>query len=233
MTPASVRHNYNNLATVVRIPAVYAMNREDAAAKRVNHGRQDAEGRGEGRGRRRRGRGGRDRFEGREHRNTATVQEQPEQSAELRDEVPYIQNKAPAFPAVEADATLMADTAAAETELSAAVRSDAPQAALADEGHPFAPVPAAYAEPPAERVLEHVQEATPAPKIPAAPVTLEPILLPPDLKLIETDPDKLRIAASKVEPPQPPRPPRMRPPLPPVSNEPLVQIETSVMQPDR
>ena len=68
--------------------------------------------------------------------------------------------------------------------------------------------------------------AAPAIVAPAMPIAHEPIVLPSDLSQVETDPEKLRIAASKIEPPPPPRPPRVRPPLPPISNEPLVQVET-------
>jgi ribonuclease E len=74
-------------------------------------------------------------------------------------------------------------------------------------------------------VIERVVEA-PAVVAPAMPVALEPIVLPSDLSQVETDPEKMRIAASKIEPPPPPRPPRVRPPLPPISNEPLIQVET-------
>ena len=81
------------------------------------------------------------------------------------------------------------------------------------------------AVPAAERIIEPVLPP-PTPAIQATSVALEPITLPPGLELIETNPDKLRIAASKVEPPQPPRPPRVRPPLPPISDEPLVLVET-------
>ena len=76
-----------------------------------------------------------------------------------------------------------------------------------------------------ERVVEHVP-VEPAVVAPAVPVAREPIVLPSDLEQVETDVEKLRIAASKVEPPAPPRPPRVRPPLPPLSNEPLEQVET-------
>lgn len=72
-----------------------------------------------------------------------------------------------------------------------------------------------------ERVVEYAPN--PAPVMPATP---NPIVLPHDLTQIETDPEKLRIAASKVAPPAPPRPPRVRPPLPPISTEPLIQVET-------
>jgi len=111
----------------------------------------------------------------------------------------------------------MADAAAAGTELSPAPApypAEAPQVAPVEEiRHAEAPV--------AERVVEPL---LPSPASRATPATLEPIVLPPDLELIETDPEKLNMAASKAEPPQPPRPPRVRPSLPPVSDEPLVQI---------
>ena len=48
------------------------------------------------------------------------------------------------------------------------------------------------------------------------------------LSLAVTDPEKLRAAqeaAARIAPP--PRVPRVRKPLPPVSNEPLVQVETT------
>jgi ribonuclease E len=83
----------------------------------------------------------------------------------------------------------------------------------------------AIPEPVAERVVEHVP-AAPVVVAPAIPVAREPIVLPSDLEQVETDAEKLRVAASKIELPPPPRTPRVRPPLPPISNEPLVQVET-------
>ena len=65
------------------------------------------------------------------------------------------------------------------------------------------------------------------PAVTSQPAAFEAVALPPSLELVETRPDKLRIAVSNVEPPQPPRPPRVRPPLVPVTEEPLVQIETA------
>jgi len=74
-----------------------------------------------------------------------------------------------------------------------------------------------------ERVVEH-------PSIAALSADdkglVESIQLPPGLVQIETDPEKVREAASRVEPEPPPRPPRVRPPLAAISDEPLVQIET-------
>jgi ribonuclease E len=71
-----------------------------------------------------------------------------------------------------------------------------------------------------------IEIAPPPPKTHVTPSALEPIVLPPDLELVETNPDNLRAAASRVEPLPPPRPPRVRPPLPPVSDEPLIQVDT-------
>ena len=84
----------------------------------------------------------------------------------------------------------------------------------------------AYAAPPAYTEERVIEAPRPMGGIPSAPVALEPIVLPEGLEQVETDPEKVRIAASRVEPPQPPRPPRVRAPLPPISNEPLIQVET-------
>jgi ribonuclease E len=98
--------------------------------------------------------------------------------------------------------------------------ADASPTALVEEIRSFEPAPIAnVAAPVAEPVLEHRH----VPAIASPPAVFEPVVLPSDLELVETSPDKLRIAASNVEPP---RPPRVRPPLAPVTEEPLVQIET-------
>jgi hypothetical protein len=110
-----------------------------------------------------------------------------------------------------------------------------PQAAAVEDeevhhAQPVAPVepehqPQSATEPVAERVIEQVAVTTPPPA-PAVPVSANPIVLPPGLTQIETDAEKLRIAASRVTPPSPPRPPRVRPPLPRMHAGPLVQVET-------
>jgi ribonuclease E len=87
--------------------------------------------------------------------------------------------------------------------------------------------PEPIAPPPAPEVFaQPVEAVAPAAEVSAAPPAVEPIVLPSDLEQVETDPEKLRVAASKFEPPPPPRRRRVLPPLPPVSDEPLVQVET-------
>jgi ribonuclease E len=75
---------------------------------------------------------------------------------------------------------------------------------------------------------ERVVEFTPPLQVvaPVAPVAPQPLVLPDGLDQIETDTEKLHRAASKVADAAPPRPPRVRPALPVISNEPLVQVET-------
>lgn len=66
----------------------------------------------------------------------------------------------------------------------------------------------------------------PAPSyaVPAVPVKLE---WPSDLQQVESDPDKIRAVEQQAPQEQAaPRPKRVRQPLPPVKDEPLVQIET-------
>ena len=209
--------------------------------------REGREGReGGGRGRRRRGRGGRDRAE----RNGQG--DNPETNAgEISPDViapalPVMESPAtttdsaaPALPAAEpvapAGAIPVATSAAVEAApvVSAVEPQVAGQAPVKAEAE-VASAPAVAATPVAaapytsvaseERVVEF---SAPQPVVaPAAPVALEPIVLPHGLDQVETDPEKLRIAASKVAPPAPPRAPRVRPLLPPISNEPLVQVET-------
>ena len=93
------------------------------------------------------------------------------------------------------------------------------------EVHRFEPTPTASVA--AAVADEPAPEHRHVPAVASQPAAFEAVALPPNLELVETRPDKLRIAASNVEPPQPPRPPRVRPPLAPVIEEPLVQIETA------
>ena len=75
---------------------------------------------------------------------------------------------------------------------------------------------------------ERVVEFTPPQQVvaPVAPVAPQPLVLPDGLDQIETDTEKLHSAASEAAHAAPPRPPRVRPALPVISNEPLVQVET-------
>lgn len=168
----------------------------------------------EGEGRKRRRRGGRDRSEARPIPG-APINEEPRQ---------------PPMPAFGVGETVVTVAAVAASEIPATIElrpAAAPEAtppAAAEIEVPShverAPAVTAAAPPPAERVIE------PAPATQATPIALQPIVLPSGLELVETDPEKVRIVASRAEPPPPPRPPRVRPPLPPVSDEPLVQVET-------
>jgi len=70
------------------------------------------------------------------------------------------------------------------------------------------------------------EEAVPAGAgyAPAVPVTIE---WPSNLQQVESDPEKVRsLPQEPVQEATPPRPRRMLPPSQPVSEEPLVQIET-------
>lgn len=60
---------------------------------------------------------------------------------------------------------------------------------------------------------------------PATPVRIE---WPSDLQQVESDPEKVKMVEQDVvqQPPASPRPKRVRQPLAPVKEEPLVQIET-------
>jgi len=156
----------------------------------------------------------------------------------------------------EPAAPMTAETAPAETAVAEAEPADiaTEPVAVAPAAQPVAVVDtmqraeaaAASAAPVAAAVQQEIpfqaEEAAvpaPAPVRPAAPVsvTTAPAPLQPDsfrdvlaaagLTLAVTDPEKLRAAqeeAAKYVPPA--RVPRERKPLPPVSSEPLVQVET-------
>lgn len=185
---------------------------------------RDQDPRHEGEGRKRRRRGGRDRSESRETHG-APINEKPFQPqvaahTEPQPTAPDVSEKVATAPA----ATVSKVPAA--TEWRPAIAPEvAPSAAIEIEVPSHKPAPAAAAEVPAaaERVIEI---EPPSPKTRGTPVAPAPIVLPPDLELVETNPDNLRIAASRVEPPPLPRPPRVRPPLPPTSDEPLIQVDT-------
>ena len=184
------------------------------------------EGREGGRGRRRRGRGGRDRGE-------RAAQNAAGESTEIANNgVEAVDSSVPALEAAQTPASI--ESTAVESRSDYAPVSEVAQSTAPAEAAPVAaPVTAATIEAVAEpapytsvaseeRVVEYAAKS----EIPSAPVARDPIVLPHDLTQIETDPEKLRVAAGKVAPPPPPRPPRVRPPLPVISNEPLVQVET-------
>ena len=185
--------------------------------------RAEGEVREGGRRRRRGGRGGRDRAERHEAPPNAEGVTQP---------VAAPANNGADLEVVSA-ATIVAAEAESFSSREAAIPQvpappapyEMPQVAAPAEVVVEAPQSQPQPEPVAQRVVDHVP-AAPVVVAPAAPVAREPIVLPSDLEQVETDNQKLQVAASKVEPPPPPRPPRVRAPLPPASSEPLQQVET-------
>ncbi|HJV87015.1 MAG TPA: Rne/Rng family ribonuclease [Noviherbaspirillum sp.] len=135
---------------------------------------------------------------------------------------------AEAVPATE-PAPVSEQAAAAEPAPVAEIAAETAQetaavASAVEEAPVTAPVEAA---PAAAEAVQHVEAA---PTVATAPLPLEhlsEILADAGLTLATTDPEKLRAAqeaAARMVPP--PRIPRERKPLPPVSNEPLIQVET-------
>jgi ribonuclease E len=91
------------------------------------------------------------------------------------------------------------------------------------------PIPASQAAVAAE---ETVREEIPGAAFSPPPVSEQPapalkLEWPSDLVQIETNPVRLQAMLAKMQEAEPaPRPKRQRPSLPPVSDEPLVQVET-------
>jgi ribonuclease E len=180
----------------------------------------------EGRSRRRRGRGGRDRGEGRQSQNASATPESVEAGANS-------QNVESSLPANDdAHAISHADTPAIEVRVTEEVMTTLPSATVVAQVEAVqvaearveavvTPEPAPYTSVASEDMVEYAPTQPPS-----TPIARDPIVLPSDLIQIETDAEKLRVASGRLAAPQPPRPPRVRPPLPPISNEPLVQIET-------
>ncbi|QAU34235.1 Rne/Rng family ribonuclease [Janthinobacterium sp. 17J80-10] len=114
---------------------------------------------------------------------------------------------------------------AAVPELAAApeaIAAPAAQASVAEVAAPVPVVPAAPAAPIAAKAAPAIRAAAPL-----RLDDLQSVLSAAGLTLASTDPDKLRAAqeaAAKIVPPA--RVPRERKPLPPLSTEPLVQVET-------
>ncbi|HJV72911.1 MAG TPA: Rne/Rng family ribonuclease [Noviherbaspirillum sp.] len=139
----------------------------------------------------------------------------------------------PVAPAVE---TAVADESKSEAVVTEAVAVESsvlnveavPEPIVAPEPEPAIPAPA-----PVSQV--DLVAAPPIATVPPTPLTAEPlqldhlreVLAAAGLTLAVTDPEKLRAAqeaAAQIVPPA--RVPRERKPLPPVSTEPLIQVET-------
>ena len=91
----------------------------------------------------------------------------------------------------------------------------------------FAPAPVAREQRPSQEPMIERQEAPPvAPKPQAAPAwKMEPVILPSDLVMIETQ-SKVPLTYQEPELPRPVRTPRSRSQSPAVPEEPLQQVET-------
>ena len=209
---------------------------------------------GEGRGRRRRGR--RDRHEQRAEAGAEPRQAHREQApapAALPEEGERTPSPAPAIPPVivmAGGAAAAAETAVAVHAVSSMAESatsvvpealsEAQTEKIRSQPGPASTEPsvpadaaAALPEPRPAADAEYVREiVAPEPAASGEPIReTAPVALQLDwssgLTQIETDPEKHKAAAAKTaEEPPAPRVKRVRPALPPVSNEPLVQVET-------
>ncbi|RZI40175.1 Rne/Rng family ribonuclease [Herbaspirillum sp. HC18] len=196
------------------------------------------EGQGEQQGeerRRRRRRGGRNRNRrDREAGEIVAGEEGAEEgAAELRQAVQLEIAEVAAPVAAVAEEVVVTEATAPVVHEQAVVPVTVPEVVA----EPVAAVPAIEPEPapPAPAVV--APAPAPAAPAPAAGIIVAPAPMPLDqlrdvlaaagLTLAVTDPEKLRVAqeaAARIVPM--PRVPRLRKPLPPVSNEPLVQVET-------
>jgi ribonuclease E len=178
-------------------------------------GREHGEQQREGRGRRRR-RGGRDRYE----------QRQPEASGGQPPARGQQAQREPARPEAERPSPTVESVPVAYSPAAAAFAESIAPAEVAS-----------HKAPPAAFETETVREFQPREAAPLAPPSgpgfapAEPVKIewPSDLKQVESDPEKVQTAQRHVseEEQQPlPRPKRARQAVEPVSNEPLVQIET-------
>jgi ribonuclease E len=108
----------------------------------------------------------------------------------------------------------------------------APAVPAAENRERYEPVPQPPVAPPEERVREFVapppaERPAGAPEAGSAPAMPLKIEWPADLVQVESDPGKIRAAEEpQVEEQPAPRPKRVRPVARPVSEEPLIQIET-------
>ena len=175
---------------------------------------------GQGRGRRRR-RGGRDRHEQRQGEGGGQQSNRPQQAPREH------QRPAEGFPIAS-----LADAERAHHAAATAVAEPAEHVSPPAYEAPAAP--AHYEQEtvrefqPREPVAPQPAPASGAGYAPAEPVKME---WPSDLQQVESDPGK--VSSAQQEPEQErhaPRPKRVRQPLPPVIDKPLVQIETDRME---
>jgi ribonuclease E len=193
----------------------------EASQQQQQQQQQQPSGRehGEGRGRRRRGR--RDRHEHREGGAPRPSAGAPDAAAE---------RFAAAITASEPVSEMGLEAVEPRHEPAApAPAPEAPPALLEVES----PAPSQRVEPlPMAEPEETVAQAPALVEPPPAPKPILEFDWQTDLTQIETDRQKLVVAQSRVQEEAPaPRPRRERRPLPPVSDEPLIQVETQNAQP--
>jgi len=183
----------------------------------------------------------------------SAVAEEAPVAAPVAEQAPVVAPAVEAAPVAEpavAEQAAVTAPAAEEAPVAAPAATEAPVAAPAIEEAPVATAPAAeeapaaaapvaqqaplFAEPvvaaPAAEpvVVAHGEIVAPAPAAAApAPADLNKVLEAAGLTMAATDPAKLRAAqeaAAQITPVE--RKPRERKPAPPVSNEPLIQVDT-------
>ncbi len=175
---------------------------------------------GQGRGRRRR-RGGRDRHEPRQGEGGGQQSNRPQQAPREH------QRPAEGFPIAS-----LADAERAHHAAATAVAE--PVEHISSPAYEPPAAPASYEREtvrefqPQETVASQPAPVSGAGYAPAVPVKIE---WPSDLQQVESDPGKVSAAQQEPVPEHhAPRPKRVRQPLPPVADEPLVQIETERME---
>ena len=179
----------------------------------------------EGRGRRRR-RGGRGRNEQRQGQSEGGQQLPRQQQGPRDPQRPIERYTSPALEEAERAhhaAALAAESADNADTTPRITHAEAPsyERETVREFQPPTPAPISQGE--AAPAMSASTDAAPG-YAPAAPVKLE---WPSDLQQVESDPDRVRVAQQEVTTePSAPRPKRVRPQQAPVSEEPLVQIET-------
>jgi ribonuclease E len=129
-------------------------------------------------------------------------------------------------PAIEAPVAQVAVDHASTAEPVAHTDNDAHVDHVAKEDHVAHVAEVVHGAPPAAVVVPPSAPSTPAP-VAAASIDVDVMLRAAGLQMTETNPERLRVVQAEQSATTPAmRAPRERKPAPPVSNEPLQQVET-------